>query len=836
MQREPSYPQFSWTFSFYSYILRVIRKLFFVKMRKKNELKKKISVAILCGGPSLERGISLNSARSVLDHLGSQGVDIIPIYFNEKKKPYKISTAQLYSNTPSDFDFKLNKSAKELSNSKLAAILKKVTIVFPCIHGSFGEDGEIQSFLEKNKIPFIGSSAKSCKMAFDKCKANVHIRKLGFYTPNSIVVKITDTNKEVIRKVKEFWKNESITRAIVKPASGGSSIGVFSVNSIEGAVKSVKNLFSRRIDTRIVIEPFMEGQEFTVIMLANKLNIPVAILPTEIEVEYSKNQFFDFRKKYLPTRQVSYYCPPRFSNQIIEKIQIEAEQLFSIFGMRDFARFDGFLLPDGNIWFSDFNPISGMEQNSFLFQQSSRIGFSHQDFFRYIINNACRNRGISSLVENVFISKDIDLKRKPVAVLFGGQTAEKQVSLMSGTNVWLKLRGSKIYKPFPYLLDKKGVVWELPYTYTLNHTVEEIVENARNAQKDIARLFFLIEKTRIKLRLSNNDTTENFFIPKKHSFSQILQKYPFIFLALHGGIGENGTLQKILEERKIKFNGSCSITSKLCMDKWETNEEIAKAKIKGVSVAQHVLFKIKDVPQNIDNDLTDAHWRMLRERLSTKTIIAKPRGDGCSAGVVRLFNKKDLSTYISLIKNRILTAEPHTFTAQINAIDMPEGRLQDIIFESFIETDKLKAREGNISYTPKSGYVEMTVGVVEENGRIKALSPSITVAEMTILSVEEKFQGGTGVNITPPPSEIISKKNLQRVKSLVETVAKKVGISGYARIDIFAHVKTGSIKVIEINTLPGLTPSTVIFHQALAEPHPLFPTKFLELLIKNKGY
>src|SRR3989344_8021689 len=98
--------------------------------------------------------------------------------------------------------------------------------------------------------------------------------------------------------------------------------------------------------------------------------------------------------------------------------------------MRDFARFDGFLLPDGNIWFSDFNSISGMEQNCFLFQQSSRIGFSHQDFFRYILNNAFLRRDIHLSIENVFESKNIYTKRKPVAIIFGGQTAEKQVSLM----------------------------------------------------------------------------------------------------------------------------------------------------------------------------------------------------------------------------------------------------------------------------------------------------------------------------------------------------------------------------------------------------------------------
>ena len=77
---------------------------------------------------------------------------------------------------------------------------------------------------------------------------------------------------------------------------------------------------------------------------------------------------------------------------------------------------------------------------------------------------------------------------------------------------------------------------------------------------------------------------------------------------------------------------------------------------------------------------------------------------------------------------------------------------------------------------------------------------------------------------------------MNKVKSSIEAVAKKIGIKGYARIDIFAHVKTGNIIVIEINTLPGLTPSTVIYHQALAEKTPMYPKEFLEHLIKNKGY
>ena len=160
----------------------------------------KITVGLICGGPSLERGISLNSARSVLDHLESEAIKILPIYFDAKKKPYRISKAQLYSNTPSDFDFKLQQSATPLNEKILAALLKTADIIFPAMHGPFGEDGGIQSLLEKYHLPFVGSGSASCKKVFDKFNANEYIRQQGFFTLPSVVLKIyhSDHKSELI--------------------------------------------------------------------------------------------------------------------------------------------------------------------------------------------------------------------------------------------------------------------------------------------------------------------------------------------------------------------------------------------------------------------------------------------------------------------------------------------------------------------------------------------------------------------------------------------------------------------------------------------------------------
>jgi D-alanine--D-alanine ligase len=789
-----------------------------------------VKLALLCGGPSLERGISLNSARSVLDHLGAD-TEIIPIYFDHKKRSYKISCAQLYSNTPSDFDFKLAETAKPLSQKQLIKLLKEVDICFPTIHGAFGEDGTLQTFLEKHKIPFVGSGSAACKQAFDKYHANCFIKKNGFFTYPSAVLKIYHRDHGKI--VHEFFKMHQLKRAIVKPATSGSSIGVFSVNTPDEALEKAQLLFSKRMDTRVVIEPFATGTEFTVIIIQNRFGLPVAILPTEIETDYTDHQILDYRKKYLPTRQVTYHCPPRFNNETIERIQIMAEQLFSLFGMRDFGRFDGWVLPDGQIWFCDFNPITGMEQNSFFFQQASRVGLSHKDVLRLVLEHALARYG-----KSLPSSKTHKHQRKPVHVLFGGNTSERQVSLMSGTNVWLKLRNSQIYDPQPYLLDMDGHhVWHVPYQLAFKHTVEEIIANCEHAQQDAARLAFLEAKVQLRLGLEHKKNIKDFFEPQKISLPDFIaqSKDKFVFIALHGGIGENGSLQHQLTQLGIPFNGPEEVTCRLCMDKQATREFIAAQKIPGIIPIPGQSVSTSNLLILNDQELKK-FWHDLCTELQTRSLVVKPRADGCSSGVVHLFNSEDLMRYCQALKSAIAFIPLGTFKYQESIVEMPLQLPENLVFEEFIATDKLRVKANRFKYTSVSGWIEMTVGVIEINDKLQVLNPSITIAEGQVLSVEEKFQGGTGVNITPPPEQLLSKKLLKRLKELIQKVAMTLGVKGYCRIDIFVELKTGDIRIIEINSLPGLTPSTVLYHQGLAENPVLYPRTLLEMLIKNKGY
>jgi len=785
-----------------------------------------MKIAILCGGPSLERGISLNSARSVCDHLQSEALEILPIYFDQKRKAYQISRAQLYSNTPSDFDFKLASSARPLSKSALIRHLKSADIAFPVMHGAFGEDGEIQRFLTRHKIPFVGSPEAACKLAFDKYRANEFIKKNGFFTLPSTVLKAHVDDHE--DRIKTFFKAHDIKRAIVKPATGGSSIAVYSVSTVAEALEKAQEIFSKRVDTRVVIEPFCEGTEFTVIILQNRFGMPVAIMPSEIEISYEDHQIFDYRKKYLATRQVSYHCPPRFENDIIETIQIQAEQLFTLLGMRDFARFDGWLMKDGNIWFSDFNPISGMEQNSFLFMQSARIGMTHSDVLRYVLRSATKKLPAPSTQLQAPSSKKIN-------VLFGGDTAERQVSVMSGTNVWLKLRQSKKYTPEPYLLDVNHNVWRLPYALTLNHTVEEITQTCQTAKKDEARLHHLIERVYRKLSLEPGEANAKWFLPEKMSLEAFIKQSDFVFSGLHGGIGENGGLQELLQKNEVPFNGSDAKTSQLCMNKYETGERIAPLKTEGIHSAQKKRERLANF-KAVTTKQIKAYWKELTFELSSKTIIVKPVGDGCSAGIARLFSAKDLEIYLKHAQQNAPQIPEGELEGQHGIIEMPTTPMKMVLFEQFIITDQVKVVGNVLKWKSKTNWVEVTVGVVETQNLASlyhAMSPSLTVAGGSVLSLEEKFQGGTGVNITPPPQPYVKKSALKKAQARMELVAKTLGIQGYARIDAFMERNTGELIIIEANSTPGLTPSTVIYHQALEEKPALYPTAFLEKIIES---
>ena len=777
---------------------------------------------ILCGGPSEERNISLNSARSVYDHLENQ-FDISVIFINSNLKKFHINGSFLYSNTTSDFDFKLSSEGNELTESQFLEKIKESDLVFPVMHGVFAEDGQIQKILEDLKVPFVGSGSASCKSVYNKKNLDSFLKKHNYYNIPKMFIDLEKDNN-IKEKIEDFFENNKLTECIIKPIEGGSSFGIKHVQSVNDALNQLNNL-SKYKD--VMLEKKCLGKEFTVIVLQNLEGNPIALLPTEIEVKDFGNKIFDTRRKYLATNETHYHCPPRFSNEIIEKIRKESENLFFLANANDFLRIDGWVLDNGNLYFSDFNPISGMEQNSFVFQQSAKIGMNHQEVLNYIINSCVYRNKIS--ISRKFTS-NIDKTRK-INVIFGGATSERQVSLLSGSNVYLKLSKFNKFDVEPFLLFKENLnldddienfkVVYLPYSMILNHTVEEILYQCKNDRNDFDDY---INDIRLSLGLKKIKFRKPEYFSLKEFLLKCKKEDAYLFIALHGGFGEGGSLQNILESLDIRFNGSKEKTAKLCMNKFETSNFINRLGIEKVRSANHELL---DLESDINVDIL---WKKL-EKLGSKVIV-KPNSDGSSSGVVILENLRDLENYLRLLESKSVNIPKDSFKSQHSVVNMG-NKTKELLFEEFIDTDDIFIKNGKLIRNKKSGWLELTVGVLETNGKYHSLNPSITVTEnQCVLSVEEKFQGGTGINITPPPSELVSDEFLQKIKRNIEIISEKAKIKDYCRVDIFINTESEEIIVIEFNSLPALTPSTVIFQQAEKEIPAICPKDFI-LKISN---
>ncbi|XP_050383499.1 uncharacterized protein LOC126800223 [Argentina anserina] len=873
---------------------------------KEKERGRVLRVGVVCGGPSAERGISLNSARSVIDHIQGDDLHVSCYYIDSELNAFAISPAQVYSNTPADFDFKLESLAQGFKSwSDFADHLAvNVDIVFPVIHGQFGEDGGIQEVLERYNIPFVGTGSNECRQAFDKHNASLELSKHGFVTVPSCLVEGSEADEPELSEW--FVKNQldpNSGKVVVKPARAGSSIGVTVAYGLADSLAKANAIITEGIDSKVLIEIFLEGgSEFTAIVLDVGYGTdshPVVLLPTEVELQFrgsvdvrEKDAIFNYRRKYLPTQQVAYHTPPRFPIEVIENIRDGASQLFKKLGLRDFARIDGWFLPNsihvpsspdimfgrtemGTILYTDINLISGMEQTSFLFQQASKVGFSHANILRSIINHACLRfphlascDGVSGdlpkTVKSPLLKDDWEGTQK-VFVLFGGDTSERQVSLMSGTNVWLNLQAFDDLEVLPCLLaptngyssgidaEKDEVdatsrtVWSLPYSLVLRHTTEEVLAACVEA----------IEPNRAALtsQLRNrviNDLMEGF---KKHSWFtgfDITDELPVkfsieewiklakevkatVFIAVHGGIGEDGTLQSLLEAEGVPHTGPGVMASKICMDKVATSVALKHLSDLGVlTINKDLRRKDELLSAPIPNV-----WHELTSKLQCETLCVKPARDGCSTGVARLCCDGDLSVYVKALEDCLLRIPPNSLSKEHGMIEMPSPPPELLIFEPFIDTDDIIVSSKSINenghhlmWNGKSRWVEITVGVIGKQGLMHSLSPSITVKESgDILSLEEKFQGGTGINLTPPPSSIISHEALQKCKQHIEMIANTLELEGFSRIDAFVNVDSGEVLVIEVNTVPGMTPSTVLIHQALAEEPPMYPHQFFRTLL-----
>jgi D-alanine-D-alanine ligase len=567
-------------------------------------------------------------------------------------------------------------------------------------------------------------------------------------------------------------------------------------------------------ETQVLIESFVAGREFSCIVVEDENGQPLALPPTEI---VKGTEVFDYRAKYLPglARKVT---PIDLPEADIERIRQEAQKMFATFGFEVYARLDGFIQADGTIFLNDPNTTSGMLPASFFFHQAAEIGLNPSQFLTYIIRtslNARRRNGLkpvqlgaalATLDAAIQSRQQVQDDRIRVAVIMGGYSSERHISVESGRNIYEKLSSSVKYRPVPVFLagnSEEFRLYELPINVMLKDNADDIREKIEHAEAGEASHPVLARIRQEASGITGTYAGQPVAAPRRISFEELAEKVDEVFIALHGRPGEDGALQQQLEKFGLPYNGSGAASSAVTINKFETNRRLREA---GLRVADHRMA------QRLEWAADHERFYQELENQFGYPFIAKPADDGCSSAVKKIKNRAELAAFSEQIFRR---DEP--------LLVGPAEVLHLGFKEEFPQKDAFLV-ETLIGPDGAAKFLEITGGLLtsyDEKGQlqIEVFEASEALATGEVLSLEEKFLAGEGQNITPAryaqdPAE--RQRISDEVKQVLRQVAEILHIEGYARIDAFVRVRqSGEIEVliIEVNSLPGMTPATCIFHQ-----------------------
>jgi D-alanine-D-alanine ligase len=299
-------------------------------------------VAVLMGGPSAEREISLISGRAVLEALRSRGVQAEP------------------------FD----PAERELFDLKREGFKR----AFIALHGRFGEDGTVQGALEVLKIPYTGSGVMASALAMDKWRTKLVWDASGIPTPRFAMVKATTAWDRVIDLLG--------MPIIVKPAHEGSTIGLTKVSSPADFNAAFE--LAARYDNLVIAEEFIAGQELTASILGENA------LPL-VRIEAPQGNY-DYQNKYF-TDDTKYYCPSGVRAEVEDEIRKVALKAFRVLGCRGWGRADVMLRPDGSYSFLEMNTSPGMTGHSLVPIAARAAGLAYPDLCVRILEDAALDAG-----------------------------------------------------------------------------------------------------------------------------------------------------------------------------------------------------------------------------------------------------------------------------------------------------------------------------------------------------------------------------------------------------------------------------------------------------------
>ncbi len=276
--------------------------------------KKKLKIGVLFGGKSAEHEVSIKSARNVINALDKTKYQVTPIKINKDGK----------------FDF---------DN------IKNFDVIFPVMHGPFGEDGSMQGLLKLAGVPFVGPGVLGSAVGMDKDFTKKILRDAGLPIGKFITLKSGD--QADFNKVKK----ELGLPLFIKPANMGSSVGVSKVRNENEFKKAVKDAFD--FDTKIIIEEFIDGREIECAILGN--DMPMASIPGEI---IANQEFYSYDAKYIDAGSVA-EIPAKIDKKTAKKVQELAIKTFQALNCEGLSRVDFFLKKNGDVLVNEINTIPG---------------------------------------------------------------------------------------------------------------------------------------------------------------------------------------------------------------------------------------------------------------------------------------------------------------------------------------------------------------------------------------------------------------------------------------------------------------------------------------------
>ena len=303
-------------------------------------------VAVLKGGRSLERHVSLRSGARVEDALARLGHEVVSI------------------DVEADLIARLSESAPD--------------VAFVALHGRDGEDGTVQELLEIAGVPYTGSRVLACMRAMDKVLTKHLLLEADIPTPAFFAFNETAFRELGAGQALPAIEQRLDFPIVVKPASGGSALGIKFAASAEDVPAALVAAFS--YDSKVLLERYVAGRDLAVSILADE-PLPV------VEAVPRDEQFYDFEARYEIGR-TDFVCPAELPPDVTERAQELALRTYRLLGCEGFARVDLLLDADGELTLLEANAIPGLTETSLLPQAAEAAGVSFDELVRRIVELA----------------------------------------------------------------------------------------------------------------------------------------------------------------------------------------------------------------------------------------------------------------------------------------------------------------------------------------------------------------------------------------------------------------------------------------------------------------